>query len=230
MNVFAKNGSKIEIYNMTADNERIKRYRQGVVSRNKGLKVTMLASNDREAMKHLENSTKIDEEDVVFDKPNFMDVTAWSDFYDDEVNPQTKEYVIRNYIEGKYDDKMPIEVVKTMYDESNRKWIEKPAYQMLLTDNKKISNGIGYIIKLNNIIMLPQNLFFLHCLLTGNLSRVVDENITCLLKLFDFAYEKSIDISYIREILNTGLVSGKISDIENKANIGDQVLRRAKVK
>lgn len=78
--------------------------------------------------------------------------------------------------------------------------------------------------------MLPQNLFFLQCLINGNFARVANEDITNLLKLFNFRYLKSVDIFEIIEILNLGLVDGNITDIENKASIGEKILRRAKVK
>ena len=229
MYLFAKNNSQIEVYSMMALNDKIKKYRQGVLSKNKNLKVTTLISTDKDAINHLQNATKIDERDVIFSKNNFIGSDVWSEFFDDEITLEDKTKVINNYLLGLYDTNVPIEVVKNVYNEQ-KKWVEIPAYQMLLTEEKKVYDDYKSNIKLKNIIMLPQNLFFLQCLINGNFARVANEDITNLLKLFNFRYLKSVDIFEIIEILNLGLVDGNITDIENKASIGEKILRRAKVK
>ena len=81
MYLFAKNNSQIEVYSMMALNDKIKKYRQGVLSKNKNLKVTTLISTDKDAINHLQNATKIDERDVIFSKNNFIgsDDARWNE-------------------------------------------------------------------------------------------------------------------------------------------------------
>ena len=55
---------------------------------------------------------------------------------------------------------------------------------------------------------------------------LVSENIRKQLGLFDINYLKSISLLDLKDMLETGLVSGSMEDIENKASIGGRILAK----
>ncbi len=80
----------------------------------------------------------------------------------------------------------------------------------------------------NNLIDLPRELYLLQLLLLGKCDMLVSENIRKQLGLFDINYLKSISLSDLREMLETGLVTGSIEDIENRVSIGGRILAKRK--
>ena len=55
---------------------------------------------------------------------------------------------------------------------------------------------------------------------------MVSENIRKQLGLFDINYLKSISLLDLKDMLENGLVSGSMEDIENKASIGGRILAK----
>lgn len=62
----------------------------------------------------------------------------------------------------------------------------------------------------------------------GEYEKLLSKNIDEQLSLFDIEYLKSVSIMDIKEMLETGLISGTLFDAVSKVNIGSKILRKVK--
>ena len=130
---------------------------------------------------------------------------------------------VDKYLSGLYDDLVPINIVE--YFENRKEFV----HRFLKTgglEEKNINFHRSW--EFNNLIDLPRELYLLQLLLLGKCDMLVSENIRKQLGLFDINYLKSISLSDLREMLETGLVTGSIEDIENKSSIGGRILAKRK--
>lgn len=128
---------------------------------------------------------------------------------------------VDKYLSGLYDDLVPINIVEYF---ENRKEI---VHSFLKTDGLEEKNiNFHRSWEFNNLIDLPRELYLLQLLLLGKCDMLVSENIRKQLGLFDINYLKSISLLDLKDMLETGLVSGSMEDIENKASIGGRILAK----
>ena len=128
---------------------------------------------------------------------------------------------VDKYLSGLNDDLVPINIVEYF---KNKKEI---VHSFLKTDGLEEKNiNFHRSWEFNNLIDLPRELYLLQLLLLGKYDRVVSENIRKQLGLFDINYLKSISLLDLKDMLENGLVSGSMEDIENKSSIGGIILAK----
>ena len=135
---------------------------------------------------------------------------------------EIRKDILERYFYGEYDGILPVSVYG--YDDKfNKEYI----HRFLKTEELEEKN-VNFLRswEFNNLIDLPRELYLLQLLLLGKYDRVVSENIRKQLGLFDINYLKSISLLDLKDMLETGLVSGSMEDIENKASIGGRILAK----
>lgn len=232
MLIYNKLEDSIDIYNMEAKTEEIKKYRKRIIDKSKKQEPLFyyLRTNCLGTMKSLKDASNINIGSLVYDNGTPLDYGTHSDLY--EVQPvnidKDQEKILETYIEGYYDKLPTTRVFQFNWEKEG----EEELFRFLKPNNYHISsaNSHGNVYEMNDMLNLPRNLYLLHQLLQGRYSHVADENITKLLKLFEFDYQKNIKLKEIEEILETGLFSGTIDQVIKKAETSSKVYQKAKRK
>ncbi len=227
MLIYDKKPDKIDIYTMEPNKEKLEKYRKRAVQRYKDdLYLCYLKTNNWETISRMKNASAIDNHLVNYDNSTPLDCGTWANIYITG-EEQGKNLILEKYIAGEYDKLAPTRVFEYEYEAE----CEKRLYNLLKTEGHYISstNSHGDVYQMDNMLNLPENLYLLHQLLLGKYASVADENITRLLKLFEFEYQKNVELQAIEEMLATGLVSGTIDRVIKKAEVGSKVLRKALV-
>jgi len=174
------------------------------------------------------NSSKVAKDFDILEEVSFA--TIDHDYYD-PLGPndyselrviEIRKDILERYFYGEYDGILPVSVYS--YDDKfNKEYI----HRFLKTEELEEKN-VNFLRswEFNNLIDLPRELYLLQLLLLGKYDRVVSENIRKQLGLFDINYLKSISLLDLKDMLENGLVSGSMEDIENKASIGGRILAK----
>lgn len=230
MLIYNKLEDSIDIYNMEAKTEEIKKYRKRIINKSKKQEPLFyyLRTNCLDTMKALKGVTNIDIRSLVYDNSTPLDYGTHSDLFElQNVNlDEAQEKILEAYINGYY-DKLPTTKVfefnwKTEEDEELFRFLKPNDYHISST------NSHGNVYEMNNLLNLPRSLYLLHQLLQGRYSQVADENINKLLKLFDFEFKRNIKLKEIEEILETGLITGTMDQVIKKAETSTKVYQKAK--
>ena len=219
MLIYDKKDDKVLIYEMKGDSEKIKRYKKGVISRNKVQDLfCSLKTNSSRAAKDFDILEEVSFATIDHD---YYDPLGPNDYSELRVIEIRKD-ILERYFYGEYDGILPVSVYS--YDDKfNKEYI----HRFLKTEELEEKN-VNFLRswEFNNLIDLPRELYLLQLLLLGKYDRVVSENIRKQLGLFDINYLKSISLLDLKDMLETGLVSGSMEDIENKASIGGRILAK----
>ena len=184
-----------------------------------------------------------------------LESVAYASLLKQEINPSignasiSKEdidEIFENYISGVYDSNMPRSVYEDMYDSVFKKWDtiklfspekkSKLGYNYLydLLQTKGNPYIVGYetsskeIWKLAYLMTMPRSLYLLHLLGQGRFSELTSEDIKKQLTLFDIEYVKNIKLSDIQDIIDTGLLTGTMDTVIEKAETGSLILKKIK--
>jgi len=230
MLIYNKLEDSIDIYNMEAKNEEIKKYRERVLHRCKKQEPLFyyLKTNHQGTVASLKDASNIDIQLLNYDNSTPLDCGTWSNLY--EIQPKDldveQEDVIEAYIEGYY-DKLQVAKVFQYNWKSNS---EEELLRLLKPKNYYISstNSHGDVYEIDEMLSLPRNLYLLHLLKQGKYAKVADENITKLLKMFEVEYVKNIKLKEIEEMLETGLVDSTIEKAIKKAETASKVFQKIK--
>lgn len=220
MLIYQRQDDKIEIYDMKGKSEEIKKYRKGVISRHKNDDLFYsLKTNNLRTRKEFENFNEIFLYSISFDNYDPLDVSSYSEL-------KLSEYrndILERYLVGLYDGLEPINVFKV-----NK--LQKEIVHRFLRTSDVEENDINFhrIWEFNNLIDLPRELYILQLLLLGKFKELENENIRKQLSLFEVNHLKSVKLLEIKEMLETGLVSGSLENIENMASIGRKILSKRK--
>lgn len=230
MLIYNKVEDSIDIYNMEAKKEEIKKYRKRIIHKSKKQEPIFYyaKSNCLDTMKSLKNVSNIDISSLVYDNSTPLDYGTYSDLY--EVQPanidEEQEKILENYIEGYY-DKLP---TTKIFQYNWKKEEDEELLRFLITTDYHISstNSHGNIYEIDDMLNLPKNLYLLHQLLQGRYTRVADENISQLLKLFEFDYQKNIKLKEIEEIQETGLITETMEQVIKKVETSSKIYQKVK--
>lgn len=232
MLIYNKLEDSIDIYNMEAKTEEIKKYRKRILNKCQKEEVLFyyLRTNCLDTMKSLKAVSNIDIRSLVYDNSTPLDYGTHSDLFEVQNTnlDEDQEEILEAYVNGYY-DQLPITKVfkfnwKTEEDEELFRFLKPNDYHVSST------NSHGNVYEMDDLLNLPRNLYLLQQLLQGRYSHVSDENITKLLKLFEFEFKKNIKLKEIEEILETGLISGTIDQVIKKAETSSKVYQKAKRK
>lgn len=233
MLIYDRKGNSIDIYTMNPKVEEVKRYRKSVIRRHKTeIMFYTLRTNCKDTIANFNEGGEIDIKLLNYDKDTIIEVSPWSSLESlgnlEPSEVETQQEIIERYIEGEYDSVNP---VKT-FDYNCKDDIFTELNRLLKTESEKIvtKNSQGNIWEIKNIINLPKSLYLLQLLQQGKYGRLISENITRQLSLFDIEYLKSVNIMDIKDMIETGLVSGTLFEAVSKANIGSKILQKRKNK
>ena len=222
MLIYDKKDDKVLIYEMKGDNEKIRKYKKGVISRHKNDGLVYSLKTNCHRIKSMFDEANESSEIHLCDLDYY---TARGSYFGEEYSRlqllELEKDTIERYILGLYDDLVPINVINYLKD---RKDIVHRFLKTGGLEGKQVSIRMNW--EFNNLIDLPRELYLLQLLLLGKYDRVVSENIRKQLGLFDINYLKSISLLDLKDMLETGLVSGSMEDIENKASIGGRILAK----
>lgn len=232
MLIYNKLEDSIDIYNMEAKTEEIKKYRKRIIQKSKKQEPLFyyLKTSCLDTMKSLKDASNIDIRSLVYDNSTPLDYGTHSDLY--EVQPvnidEDQEEILEAYIAGHY-DKLPTTKVfqfnwEAEEDEELFRFLKPNSYYITST------NSHGNVYEIDDMLNLPRNLYLLHQLLQGRYSGVADENLSKLLKLFEFDYQRNIKLKEIEEIIATGLISDSMDQVIKKVETSSKVYQKAKKK
>lgn len=221
MLIYDKKGDTIEIYTIKEKTEELKKYKKGVISRCKEPMFYSFKTNIENTAHAFENSREIWQFKLNRDYYSVFDNNEFSSL---EVIPENKE-MLNKYILGDYNTLKPI--ISTDYDYEKQK--DKVVHKFIRPEEAKITTySSNKSWTFNNVIDLPQNLYLLQLLLVGDYKNLVNANISKQLSLFEIEYLKSVNLLQIKEMIETGLVSGTLDEAVEKAEIGSKVLSKRK--
>lgn len=230
MLIYNKLEDSIDIYNMEAKTEEIKKYRKRILNKCQKEESLFyyLRTNCLDTMKSLKAVSNIDIRSLVYDNSTPLDYGTHSDLFEvQNANlDEEQEEILEAYVNGYYDQLPTTKVFqfnwKTDEDEELFRFLKPNDYHV------SSANSHGNVYEMDNLLNLPRNFYLLQQLLQGRYSRVSDENITKLLKLFEFEFKKNIKLKEIEEILETGLITGTMDQVIKKAETSTKVYQKAK--
>lgn len=230
MLLYNKLEDSIDIYNMEAKKEEIKKYRERVLRQHKKKEPLFyyLKTNCLDTIKSLKDASNIDIRLLSYDNSTVLDYGSYSNIY--EVAPveldSDQEDIIEAYINGYY-DKLP---VTNVFQFNWKKEDDEELFRLLKPKNHYISstNSHGNVYEIDDLLNLPRNLYLLHLLQQGKYAKVADENINKLLKMFEVEYIKNVKLKEIEEMLETGLVDGTIEGTIKRAETGSKIYQKIK--
>ena len=231
MLIYDQKGNNIDVYTMNPKVEELKKYRRNVMRRQKIEDMFYsLKTNCKETIESISRGSEVDIKILNFDKDSITGERLWSNLQlMGNVEPCEKEVqqeIIEKYIDGVYDSVKPVKVSDCNWDDL--KCVE--LNRLLKTSGARIvtKNSQGNVWEIKNMINLPRSLYLLHLLQQGKYGELISENITKQLSLFDIEYLKSVNILDIKDMIETGLVSGTLFNAVEKANIGSKILQKRK--
>lgn len=232
MLIYNKLENSIDIYNMEVKKEEIKKYRKRIIEKNKKQNPLFyyLKTNCLDTAKSISAVSNIDIGTIVYDNSTPLDYGTHSDLYEVEQGnlDEDQEKIIDSYVAGYYDNLPATKIFQHNWKAGK----DEVLFRFLQPNKYHISsvNSQGTVYKIDDMLNLPKELYLLQQLLQGKYASVADENITKLLKLFEFDYQKNIKLKEIEEILETGLVSGNIDQVLKKAETSTKVFQKVKNK
>lgn len=230
MLIYNKLEDSIDIYNMEAKTEETKKYRKRTLHKSKKQEPLFyyLRTNCLNTIKSLKYSSNIDIRTLVYDNSTPIDYGTYSDIYEIKSTDldEEQEKILDTYIEGYYDKLQTTKIFQFNWKTDE----DEELFRFLIPNDYHVSsvNSHGNIYEMDDMLNLPRNLYLLHQLLQGRYSKVADENISKLLKLFDFEFKKNIKLKEIEEILETGLIAGTMDQVIEKAETSSKVYQKAK--
>lgn len=231
MLLYNKKDSEIDIYHMEPKKEKLKKYREKLLKK-QDLIFYELKTNSEDAMKRLVDWADVDIMLINYDNPS-----QWSHLKPDDKRKKQKKKlkkdgyeqrqiqkdIIKKYINGEYSTLKPTRVYEYICDDVNR-----TLHKFLKPDNASfISNGQD-IWQIKNMMDLPEKLYLLQLLQLEDFEKLIFEDITKQLQLFDINYWKSVKTNDISGMIETGLVSGTIDDTMKKVETTSKILQKVK--
>lgn len=230
MILYNKLEESIDIYNMEAKKEEIKKYRERVLHQQKKKEPLFyyLKTNSPDTIKSLADASNIDISLLSYDNSTVLDCGSYSDIYEvaNENLNKNQEAIIDAYINGYYDEFPTINVFQFNWQKKE----DEELLRLLKLKNSYISstNSHGNVYKIDDILNLPKNLYLLHLLQQGKYAKVAGENITRLLKMFEVEYVKNVKLKEIEEMLETGLVDGTLERTIKKVETSSKIYQKLK--
>lgn len=231
MLIYDKKDTEIDVYSIEANTEKIKDYKKRIID---SLDVDelfyKLTTNSSNIVSKIKNNSY---QPLIYSNGAFMDNRGWLKLIQMKdtfsYDPQRRKEIIEKYIEGEYDNLDIKSIIERIFKGGS---IYKNHSLLLVENFSSTRNTIGdfreVLFEYNNVVDLPKKLYLLYLLQHGEYGRLISEDITEQLSLFDINYLKSVSMSDIKEMIDTGLFSDTLLDIDKKSNIGSKILQKKK--
>lgn len=134
---------------------------------------------------------------------------------------ERNDKTVKSYIKGAFDDKRIVEVI----DEKN-----KASEYFVLSIGTYERQMYSRELWMENIVHVPESLYWLHLLGQGQFAAVKDADIDAQLGLFVVGKKPnySLDRDTLEHMYQTGLVPGSIDEIMAKTRVTEDVLKRVR--
>lgn len=228
MVIYKRDRDNIEIYNLYAKEEEIKRYRRVIINKFAySNQVLHLVTNSKTPIIKLGVSNDVDISALNYTNNECGVKNIYSSLGRVSRNEYNEAYkqreLLDKYIIGTYKSYNPIRIYDFIWEED----YECDRYYVILTESEKEHiDGNNVVYTVDNIINLPKQVYLLQLLSLGQFNRVMYEDIEEQLELFDLQYEKTLNLKEIKDMINYGLVDGSVDKIVEKADIGSKILSK----
>lgn len=223
--------NSIDVYTMNPKVEELKRYRRNVMRRQKIEEMFYsLKTNCEDTLEKINLGGAVDIKLLNYDRDTIIGVGPWSRLQlmgnVESYEKETQKEIIERYIEGEYDSAISVKTFDYNWEDD----ISTELNRLLKTEDARIvtKNSQGNVWEIKNMIDLPRSLYLLHLLQQGKYGELIFENIAKQLTLFDIKYLKSVNIMDIKEMIETGLVSGTLLNAVSRADVGSKILQKRK--
>lgn len=191
MKIYKKENDMIEVYEMSINDEAVKLYKDSLANR---IKFYDIKSSDNNKLRK-------------FDKQDIMSAGALNEYkgkYDwiftgisDEEYGQDE--ILSKYIDGEYDQVS----IKEIYG-SNKNDFNEVLYALIPSDNSVVitrDENVGDIYALENILVLPYELYKLQMLLQGRFDKLLSKDLELFNSFYNLEYLGNLEHSLVSEII-----------------------------
>lgn len=207
MNLYIKNHGNLEVYNLTPKTDEVKKYKEVEMKKIPETKRILKATCNENYISKcpLHYNDTVLESRLNYKEYSFFDSSGhlFKRYYHQlESYNHPTAYIYRLnllniFYNGTYDN---VRLVKVLDDINKGNWKLddlKAVQYLLLTqkDYQKDVNGKKTFFTMDNIINIPESLYYLEKILQGNYSEIVGKNIDNQLSLFELSEEPSYSIS-----------------------------------
>ena len=191
MKIYKKENDMIEVYEMSINDEAVKLYKDSLANR---IKFYDIKSSDNDKLRK-------------FDKQDIMNAGALNEYkgkYDwiftgisDEKYGQDE--ILSKYIDGEYYQVS----IKEIYG-SNKNDFNEVLYVLIPSDNSVVitrDENVGDIYALENILVLPYELYKLQMLLQGRFDKLLSKDLELFNSFYNLEYLGNLEHSLVSEII-----------------------------
>lgn len=191
MKIYKKENDMIEVYEMSINDEVVKLYKDSLANR---IKFYDIKSSDNDKLRK-------------FDKQDIMNAGALNEYkgkYDwifigisDDKYGQDE--ILSKYIDGEYDQVS----IKEIYG-SNKNDFNEVLYALMPSDNSVVitrDENVGDIYALENILVLPYELYKLQMLLQGRFDKLLPKDLELFNSFYNLEYLGNLEHSLVSEII-----------------------------
>lgn len=191
MKIYKKENDMIEVYEMSINDEAVKLYKDSLANR---IKFYDIKSSDNNKLRK-------------FDKQDIMNAGALNEYkgkYDWIFTGISNEKygqdeILSKYIDGEYDQVS----VKEIYG-SNKDNFDEVLYALIPSDNSVVitrDENVGDIYALENILVLPYELYKLQMLLQGRFDKLLPKDLELFNSFYNLEYLGNLEHSLVSEII-----------------------------
>lgn len=191
MKIYKKENDMIEVYEMSINDEAVKLYKDSLANR---IKFYDIKSSDNDKLRK-------------FDKQDIMNAGAlneykgkydwiFTDISDEEYG---QDEILSKYIDGEYDQVS----IKEIYG-SNKNDFNEVLYALTPSDNSVVitrDENVGDIYALENILVLPYELYKLQMLLQGRFDKLLSKDLELFNSFYNLEYLGNLEHSLVSEII-----------------------------
>ena len=191
MKIYKKENDMIEVHEMSINDEAVKLYKDSLANR---IKFYDIKSSDNDKLRK-------------FDKQDIMNAGALNEYkgkYDwifigisDDKYGQDE--ILSKYIDGEYDQVS----IKEIYG-SNKNDFNEVLYALMPSDNSVVitrDENVGDIYALENILVLPYELYKLQMLLQGRFDKLLLKDLELFNSFYNLEYLGNLEHSLVSEII-----------------------------
>ncbi len=207
MKIYKKENDMIEVYEMGINDEVVKLYKDSLANR---IKFYDIKSSNNDKLR------KFDKQDIM----NAGALNGYKGKYDWIFTGISNEKygqdeILSKYIDGEYDQVS----VKEIYG-SNKDNFDEVLYALIPSDNSIVitrDENVGDIYALENILVLPYELYKLQMLLQGRFDKLLPKDLELFNSFYNLEYLGNLEHSLVSEIIT-----------DKEINICNRILKKAR--
>lgn len=187
MYIYKEREDRVDIYRFEPNKQRIKEYRESIAQKHPIFFVDLQTNNCESISEIYKGVTSLDSIDYLSGK-NFSDIYFNLAESSRKSRGKERSAILENYINGKFDLIKPVMITESINEKVS------PLYFFLVTsdvETLEINKGCWY--RIENIIVLPRELYLLGLLFSGNTQELTEEEFQTLMGLGISYFVKSVE-------------------------------------